>query len=69
MAEEQLRKSMAISQGDLAYLVHSPFAIIAYSTLAVIIALGMWLKRRKARLEASAPSSDVVPEREAQHAE
>ncbi|HEY9365186.1 MAG TPA: tripartite tricarboxylate transporter permease [Agromyces sp.] len=53
MAEEQLRKSMAISQGDLAYLVHSPFAIVAYSTLAVIIVLGVWLKRRKAKLEAT----------------
>jgi putative tricarboxylic transport membrane protein len=69
MAEEQLRKSMAISQGDLSYLVHSPFAITAYTTLALIVGLGMWLKRRKARLEASAPSSDVVPDREAQHAE
>jgi putative tricarboxylic transport membrane protein len=53
MAEEQLRKSMAISQGDLAYLVHSPFAVAAYVTLAVIVVTGIWLKRRKARLEAS----------------
>jgi putative tricarboxylic transport membrane protein len=53
MAEEQLRKSMAISQGDLLYLVHSPFAIVAYGTLAVIIGLGIWLKRRKTRLEAT----------------
>jgi putative tricarboxylic transport membrane protein len=53
MAEEQLRKSMAISQGDLLYLVHSPFAIVAYGTLAAIIGLGIWLKRRKARLEAT----------------
>jgi putative tricarboxylic transport membrane protein len=53
MAEEQLRKAMAISQGDILYLVHSPFAIIAYSALAVIIATGIWLKRRKARIEAS----------------
>ena len=59
MAEEQLRKSMAISQGDLAYLVHSPFAIVAYGTLAVIIVVGIWLKRRKARLEASVP--ELVP--------
>ncbi|MGW4927557.1 tripartite tricarboxylate transporter permease [Agromyces sp. NPDC004153] len=53
MAEEQLRKAMAISQGDVAYLVHSPFAIAAYATLAVIITTGLWLKRRRARLEAS----------------
>jgi putative tricarboxylic transport membrane protein len=53
MAEEQLRKSMAISQGDLAYLVHSPFAIAAYGTLALIVVTGIWLKHRKARLEAS----------------
>jgi putative tricarboxylic transport membrane protein len=53
MAEEQLRKSMAISQGDPAYLVHSPFAIAAYGALALIVVTGIWLKRRKARLEAS----------------
>ena len=39
MAEEQLRKAMAISQGDLPYLLHSPFAVVVYSTLAVIIGL------------------------------
>lgn len=53
MAEEQLRKAMAISQGDILYLVHSPFAIAAYSALAIIIATGLWLKRRKAKIEAS----------------
>jgi putative tricarboxylic transport membrane protein len=53
MAEEQLRKAMAISQGDILYLVHSPFAIVAYSALAVIIATGLWLKRRKAKIEAA----------------
>ena len=71
MAEEQLRKSMAISQGDLLYLVHSPFAIVAYGTLAVIIGLGIWLKRRKARLEATptlVPTGAIaaVDEREAE---
>ena len=69
MAEEQLRKSMAISQGDLSYLVHSPFAIIAYSTLAVIVGLGIWLKRRKARLEASAPIPVDEPARDTERVE
>jgi putative tricarboxylic transport membrane protein len=53
MAEEQLRKAMAISQGDVLYLVQSPFAIVAYGALAVIIVTGVWLKRRRARIEAA----------------
>ena len=53
MAEEQLRKAMAISQGDILYLVQSPFAIVAYGALAVIIVTGVWLKRRRARIEAA----------------
>lgn len=51
MAEEQLRKSLSIGQGDLGYLVHSPFAITAYVVLAVIIAGGQWLKVRQDRME------------------
>ena len=53
MAEEQLRKAMAISQGDILYLVQSPFAIFAYAALAIIIATGIWLKRRRAKIEAA----------------
>lgn len=52
MAEEQLRKSMMISQGDLGYLVHSPFAIGAYALMLVFILLGFFLKQRQKRMEA-----------------
>lgn len=53
MAEEQLRKAMAISQGNIVYLVHSPFSWITYGALAVIIILGVWLKHRRARYEST----------------
>lgn len=53
MAEEQLRKAMAISQGDPLYLVHSPFSWITYGSMAVIIVVGIWLKHRRARLEST----------------
>ncbi len=46
MAEQQLRKSMLISQGDPTYLVTSPFAIAAYLSLIGILILGLWLRRR-----------------------
>ncbi|WP_430591524.1 tripartite tricarboxylate transporter permease [Humidisolicoccus flavus] len=52
MAEEQLRKAMAISQGDVTYLVQSPFTMVAYGALALILILGIWLKRRRAAFEA-----------------
>ena len=61
MAEEQLRKAMAISQGNPAYLVHSPFAIAVYVALAIIVAGGVWLKRRRARLEASPVLTSSLP--------
>lgn len=53
MAEEQLRKAMAISQGDPLYLVHSPFSWITYGSMAVIILVGIWLKHRRARYEST----------------
>lgn len=53
MAEEQLRKAMAISQGDLLYLVHSPFSWITYGSMAAIILVGIWLKHRRARYEST----------------
>ncbi|RZU65731.1 putative tricarboxylic transport membrane protein [Microterricola gilva] len=53
MAEEQLRKAMAISQGDLLYLVHSPFSWITYGSMAAIILAGIWLKHRRARYEST----------------
>ena len=60
MAEEELRSAMQISQGDPAYLVHSPFSWFAYGAMVVIIALALWLKRRRARYEASLPAVDTV---------
>ncbi|MGC5077204.1 tripartite tricarboxylate transporter permease [Agrococcus sp. DT81.2] len=60
MAEEQLRKAMQIGQGDPSYLVQSPFSIVAYVAMALIIALALWLKRRRARFEASLPAADTV---------
>jgi putative tricarboxylic transport membrane protein len=52
IAEEQLRRTLAISQGDLTALVTSPFAAIVYSALLLLLVLGWWLKRRQARTEA-----------------
>ncbi len=52
IAEEQLRRTLAISQGDLTALVTSPFAALAYTALVVFMVLGWWLKRRQARTEA-----------------
>ena len=47
MAEDRLRRSLAISQGDLTYLVTSPFAATAYVAIAVLLGVGIWLKRRE----------------------
>lgn len=47
MAEDRLRRSLAISQGDLSYLVTSPFAAAAYAAIAVVLVAGLWLRRRE----------------------
>lgn len=52
MAEDRLRRSLTISQGDLSYLVTSPFAATAYVSILVIVALGLWLKNREKRANA-----------------
>jgi putative tricarboxylic transport membrane protein len=52
IAEEQLRRTLAISQGDPTVLVSTPFAIIAYGSLLVLLAVGFFLKRREARAAA-----------------
>lgn len=52
MAEDRLRRSLAISQGDLSYLVTSPFAAIAYGAIIVLVGLGIWLKHRERRVSA-----------------
>lgn len=53
LAEEQLRRTLAISQGDLTALVSSPFSIVAYSVLAVLAVVSYVLKRRAARRQES----------------
>ena len=61
MAEEQLRRTLTISQGDYSALVAGPFAVTAYAMLGVLFGVGLWLKRREARLAAAmaALSRDV----------
>ena len=48
IAEEQLRRTLAISQGDPTVLVSSPFALVAYGSIVVLFAAGVWLRRREA---------------------
>ncbi|PZR53485.1 tripartite tricarboxylate transporter permease [Xylanimonas oleitrophica] len=52
MAEDRLRRSLAISQGDLTYLVTSPFAASAYLAIVVVVCLGLWLRRREQKVDA-----------------
>jgi putative tricarboxylic transport membrane protein len=55
MAEEQLRRTLTISQGDPVALVNSPFAMVAYGVLAVILVSAAVLRfRRRSRVEVSA---------------
>jgi putative tricarboxylic transport membrane protein len=60
MAEEQLRKAMAISQGDPSILVRNPVSIVIYVSLAVLLIGGFWLRRRQARFEATIPDVDTT---------
>ncbi|SEE66385.1 tripartite tricarboxylate transporter permease [Jiangella alba] len=56
MAEEQVRRTLAISQGDLTALVTSPFAAVAYGLLLVLLALAMWARQRERRLNEKEPA-------------
>ncbi len=49
IAEQQLRRTLAISQGDLTALVSSPFTVVAYAGIAVFLTVGIWIRRRKMR--------------------
>lgn len=64
MAEERLRQSMQLGNSDPVYLVSSPFSIIVYSSMVVIMALALWLgqrrKRFEAKLEAETDASDTT---------
>jgi putative tricarboxylic transport membrane protein len=54
MAEEQLRRTLTISQGDPVALVNSPFAIVAYGILALILISAAVVRFRRGRVEVSA---------------
>jgi putative tricarboxylic transport membrane protein len=64
MGEEQLRKALQLSQGDVFSLVLHPFAATAYIVLAVLIVGGLWLKRRQRRYEGSLTEEIAVRETE-----
>lgn len=51
MAEAQLRRALQLSQGDLTTLVAQPFAATAYVLMAVLVIVGLWLRRRQRRFE------------------
>lgn len=53
IAEEQLRRTLAISQGDATALVTSPFAAVVYVLVVLALVGSQWLKRRQARLDAA----------------
>ncbi|MFT7839094.1 tripartite tricarboxylate transporter permease [Saccharothrix sp. BKS2] len=57
MAEEQVRRTLQISQGDLTALVTSPFAAVAYGALLVALAAAVVLRLRRRR----AAGSEVTP--------
>ncbi len=46
MAEQQLRRALAISQGDWTALAHSPISIVLYVLVILAIATPIWLRRR-----------------------
>jgi putative tricarboxylic transport membrane protein len=60
LAEQQLRRALAISQGDLTILVHSPIAIILLSlaALALIVPLVMRLRGKGEVLSEVATTED-----------
>ncbi len=50
IAEEQLRRALAISQGDPQVLVSSPFSLVVYGALVLLLVLSVVLRRRERRL-------------------
>jgi len=71
MGEQQLRKALQLSQGNVADLVLHPFAASAYVLLAVFLVVGLWLKRRQSRyeraLEASLAATEGHPQAAVDH--
>ncbi|BBE21947.1 tripartite tricarboxylate transporter TctA [Arthrobacter sp. MN05-02] len=60
--ESQLRRSLAISQGDPVALVQSPVAATIYVVLIIIFALSLLLKRRQRQFEAMVAANADAPE-------
>ena len=52
--------TLSRTKGDPIALVENPVSIVIYASLAVILVLGFWLKRRRARYEASIPEVDTA---------
>ena len=46
LAEQQLRRALAISQGDATVLLHSPVAVILYAIALVAVLLPVYLRMR-----------------------
>lgn len=71
MGEQQLRKALQLSQGNVVDLVLHPFAASAYVLLAVFLVVGLWLKRRQSRyeraLEASLAATEGHPQAAVDH--
>ncbi|MFE9659760.1 tripartite tricarboxylate transporter permease [Streptomyces sp. NPDC005955] len=68
LAEVQLRRALDIAGGDVTTLVSTPFTIVVYATLAVVLLGGILLRRRPARYEApvdaapaQTPAGPAVP--------
>lgn len=53
MFEKQLRRALAISQGDWTTLVSSPFAIAAYVFLILVVIGSKWAGRRQRLMESA----------------
>ncbi|WP_090067644.1 tripartite tricarboxylate transporter permease [Lentzea flaviverrucosa] len=51
MAEEQVRRTLQISEGELSALVTSPFAAVAYSILVVLLVVAVVLRLRRKKSE------------------
>jgi putative tricarboxylic transport membrane protein len=51
MAEEQVRRTLQISEGSLSALITSPFAAIAYSVLFVVLAVTVVMRVRRKKSE------------------
>ena len=51
MGEQQLRKALQLSQGNVVDLVLHPFAATCYVVMIVLLVAGLWLKRRKNKYE------------------